>query len=402
AERRQNHNDQFSGIFRTVSHLQSRDHRRSRRDADQQTLFERHAPRHVNGLVVGHGDDLVNVIPAQNAGNKTASEPLNLVRPRWSAREDCAICRLHGYRLERRLLWFYVFADAGERPARADTRDQKIHAPVRVFPNLGTGSFEVNLRIGRVVKLLEHVGIGSAGNQFLGFQNGSLHSAGTRRKDDFCAQSQQQHAPLQAHGLGHGEDELVAFHGGYKGESDSGVAAGGLDQNGFPGLNPSGTLGIGDHADANAVFYAGQGILAFQLRHHVGNRSLRNPVQTHQRRVANQFRYILCNPHRFSILGIANRFFRFAESAADRISDFPPLVNTTNSTSLLVYIAGTQITHPYNQPRPRSLQIPIVPPATRRSTISLTLPRLSPSHPRQDAPPFLGRNREPSRHSRYF
>src|ERR1019366_440978 len=62
------------------------------------------------------------------AGKKPPADSLNFVRPGWSAGEDCAVCRLDGHRLERRLLWFYVFADAGERPARADAGDQKIGA----------------------------------------------------------------------------------------------------------------------------------------------------------------------------------------------------------------------------------------------------------------------------------
>ena len=118
-------------------------------------------------------------------------------------------------------------------------------------------------------------------------------------------EGEQQHAPLQAHGLGHGEDEFVAFHGGHKGESDSRVAAGRLDQNGFAGLNPAGTFGIGNHAHADAVFYTGQGILAFQFCHDFGDRAFGNPVEPHQRSVADQFGYILCDFHSFSILSTA-------------------------------------------------------------------------------------------------
>ena len=39
-------------------------------------------------------------------------------------------------------------------------------------------------------------------------------------------------------------------------------------------MNPSGALGIGNHAHPNAVLYAGQGILALQLRHDFGSRDI--------------------------------------------------------------------------------------------------------------------------------
>jgi hypothetical protein len=56
--------------------------------------------------------------------------------------------------------------------------------------------------------------------------------------------------------------------------------------------------GIGNHAYTDAVFHAGQGILAFQFRHHLGTHSLRNPVQAHQGRMPNQLRHILCDFHK--------------------------------------------------------------------------------------------------------
>src|SRR5208282_4234813 len=125
---------------------------------------------------VAYGDDLVNVIPAQDARNKTGADTLNLVRRWLSTREDRAISRLHGHCLERRLFRFYIFGYAGYSAAGADARDQKIDAPVGILPDLRTGGFEVNLRICRVVKLLQHVPVWIARKQFLGFQNRPLHS----------------------------------------------------------------------------------------------------------------------------------------------------------------------------------------------------------------------------------
>src|SRR5208283_526977 len=161
AERRQNHDNQFTRIFRTARYAQCRDHRRSRRDADQQTFFERKTPRHLDGLIVANGDDLVNEILAQNARNEASADSLNLVWGGLATGKHWTFGRFHGHRLERWLLRLDVFRNAGDGSTRADTGDEKIHAPVRVRPNLRTGGLEVNFRIGRVIKLLEHVAIGS-------------------------------------------------------------------------------------------------------------------------------------------------------------------------------------------------------------------------------------------------
>ena len=73
------------------------------------------------------------------------------------------------------------------------------------------------------------------------------------------------HAALEAHGLGHGEDELVALDRGDKGQGDAGVAAGRLDEDGLAGRDFAGLLGGIDHGEADAVLDARYGVLAFQL-----------------------------------------------------------------------------------------------------------------------------------------
>ena len=98
-----------------------------------------------------------------------------------------------------------------------------------------------------------------------------------------------------AHRLRHGEDELVALHRRDKGEGDAGVAAGGFDQNGFAGLDFARLLGVFDHRQADAVFHAGERILAFELGNNGGGQSGGNTVEPHQRGVSNQFSHIRGN-----------------------------------------------------------------------------------------------------------
>ena len=90
---------------------------------------------------------------------------------------------------------------------------------------------------------------------------------------------------------------LVALDRGDEGETDSGVAAGRLDEHGFAGLDFPGALGLCDHADADAVFHAGQRILALEFRHDLGDAALGDFVQPNQRRVADQLCDVFCDFH---------------------------------------------------------------------------------------------------------
>src|SRR5580698_4797851 len=100
SERRQNHNDQFPGIFRTTRHLQSRNHSCSRRNANQQTLFEWKPSRHIDCVIIAYRDDLINIFATQDARDKTSADSLNLVWRRLSAGKHGTVTRLDGNSLE--------------------------------------------------------------------------------------------------------------------------------------------------------------------------------------------------------------------------------------------------------------------------------------------------------------
>src|SRR5262249_12959074 len=80
-------------------------------------------------------------------------------------------------------------------------------------------------------------------------------------------------------------------------KANSSVAAGRLNQHGFPRSNFAGALRFIDHAHADAVLHAGAGIPAFQLSQNFGLASIRNPVEPHQRRVPDELRNIVCDFH---------------------------------------------------------------------------------------------------------
>ena len=65
----------------------------------------------------------------------------------------------------------------------------------------------------------------------------------------------------------------------------------------YPGL-----WAVWTHRVANAVFHAGERILAFQLRNHGGRQSGRHTIQSHQRGAPDQLRHIRGNTrHLFSL-----------------------------------------------------------------------------------------------------
>ncbi len=124
-----------------------------------------------------------------------------------------------------------------------------------------------------------------------------FHALRSGCENDFGAKGAQQNATLQAHGVGHGDDQPVAFHRGDERQADAGIAAGRLDQDGLAGVNITGLLGFVDHADANAVFHAGDGVEAFQLGDDGRFGSGSDFVEPYQRSVTNQFGDIIGDFH---------------------------------------------------------------------------------------------------------
>ena len=89
--------------------------------------------------------------------------------------------------------------------------NQNVHAPVGVVPDLRAGGFEVNLGIGRIVELLQHVAVGSIGQNLFRFHDRARHSPRTGSKHDLRAEasSRTRRSRLMVSGIV--EDQLVSF-----------------------------------------------------------------------------------------------------------------------------------------------------------------------------------------------
>src|ERR1039457_2258252 len=71
--------------------------------------------------------------------------------------------------------------------------------------------FEVNLRIGGIVELLQRESVWGIGEDLLSFGDRTLHPGGTGSKNDFRTQGDKQNPPLQAHGFWHSQNDSVPF-----------------------------------------------------------------------------------------------------------------------------------------------------------------------------------------------
>ena len=174
------------------------------------------------------------------ARDEAGADSLNFMWTRLSAREHGALRGFNCDGFERRLLRLDVFAHTGQRAASSNARDQDVDFAIGVFPYLGAGGFAMDLRVRRIVELLQHVTVWSGGDQFFGFRDRAFHALGARREHDFGAEGAQHHPTFHAHGFRHGDDELVAFGRSNECQSDAGVAAGRLDQRCLAGLDFAG------------------------------------------------------------------------------------------------------------------------------------------------------------------
>ena len=118
--------------------------------------------------------------------------------------------------------------------------------------------------VGGVLKLLKDDRAGDRIAQLLGSLYCSWHAVLARCELHRCAVGLYEVATLHAHGLGHGEDELVALHRRHQSQAHTCVAARRLDD-GCAGLKDAFRFGILDHGECHAVFHASAGVEIFHL-----------------------------------------------------------------------------------------------------------------------------------------
>ena len=107
-----------------------------------------------------------------------------------------------------------------------DQRVQPAREIVQDFLRCGT---RMHSDVGRVFKLLWNPGAACLCAQFFGAFNGALHALFLGRQVKLRAIGQHQAAPLDAHAVGHHQNDFVALDGRHQRQTDAGVARGRLN-----------------------------------------------------------------------------------------------------------------------------------------------------------------------------
>ena len=187
-------------------------------------------------------------------------------------------------------------ADPGDGPPGAHARHQDVDPAVGVGPDLLGRGAHVDLGIGGVLELLGHVEVTVALDDLLGLGDGAPHAVGPGGEHQLGPVAAQQHPALLAHGLGHGEDALVAAGGAHHGEGDAGVTAGGLDHGGA-GPQQTRLLGGVDHRHGDAVLDAAGRIEELELGGDPGTRTVGHVAQPDEGRATDQLGDVVRDAH---------------------------------------------------------------------------------------------------------
>ncbi len=180
-------------------------------------------------------------------------------------------------------------ADAGDRTAGADARDDDVDGAIGIVPDFFGRRNLVNIRIGFVFELLRHDRARRFINQLLGAIDGAAHALFRRRELEFRPQQDQHLAALDRHRFRHDQDQLVALGCGDERQGDAGIARGRFDDRTARLQQPPGFEGF-DHRYADAVLDRSHRVEEFELGQHrcLGAIDLRQTRQTDQGRVAHR------------------------------------------------------------------------------------------------------------------
>ena len=243
--------------------------RRPRGDAHQHALFARAAAGvFASGFCIDL-DHAVEQAGVQVLGDEARANALDGVGCRCAAR-DHGRCR--GFHREYLELWELGLEHAGgarEVAAGAHAGDERVQPVGEVGQDFLGGGAHVDVDVGRVFKLLRNPRAGGLCLQFLGAGDGALHALFAGRQVKLRAVGQHQAAALNAHAVGHHQNQLVALDGGHQGQANARVARGGLDD-GAAGLQRARFFCVFHHGQRNAVLDRATGVAALGFHPHVG------------------------------------------------------------------------------------------------------------------------------------
>ncbi len=280
--------------------LQGPDDRHAAGAADEQALLLGEAAGHLEGVLVGHGDDLVGHVPVVGARPEVLADALDQVRTAGAAGVDRAL-RVRADHLDRAVAdLLEVASGAADRAAGADARDEVGDLPLRLLPQFGTGGLVVRARVVRVGVLVRLPGARRLGDQPVGdvvVRVRVLGVDGGRADDDLGSVCAQHVDLVRGHLVRADEDALVALLLGDDGEPDARVPTGRLDDR-AAGLQLPALLGRLDHAQRDAVLHRPAGVEVLDLGQDGRLDTCRDVAQPHQRGVADKTDHRIVELHR--------------------------------------------------------------------------------------------------------
>ena len=207
-----------------------------------------------------------------------------------------------GFHRHHAQLWRSLLEQActsGDCAAGAHPGDKAIDHTIAVVPDLlGSGAF-MHRRIGRIVELLQQIGLGNLLHQLTGQGDRPRHAFGAIGELQLCAVGPQHGPAFGAHRIRHGEDEPVAPRGSHHRQGNSGVATGGLHQHRVAWLDRAVGLGLEHHGAGDAVLDGRRWIETLQLGQQLSPTAelSRKAVEPHQRSAADQGGDVGSNGH---------------------------------------------------------------------------------------------------------
>ena len=166
--------------------------------------------------------------------------------PRRLPREDSGGGGFYRHDVHPGLLLLQILPHPGDGAPGAHTGYEDIHSSVGVGVDLRPGGLPVGFGVGGVDKLSSDKAVGNLLGQCFRLVNGPLHPLGPRGEHQLRAIGGHQLPPLQAHAVGHDNDEPVAPGCRHRRQADAGVAAGGLNDH-RPRLQQPPGLCVVDH-----------------------------------------------------------------------------------------------------------------------------------------------------------
>ena len=208
--------------------------------------------------------DLIIDLRVESIRNEARADTLNLMRSGCALREDRRACGFYGDDLHVRVLRLQVFTDTGDGSARANASDEYVDLAVSVLPDLRAGRGDVSLRVSDVRELARDETVRSLLRELLSLRDGALHALRALGEDKLRAVRFEKRPALNAHCLRHREYDAIASRSGDRRETDAGIAAGRLDNDGS-GLQKTLRLGVIDHRARDTVLDASRRIKILEL-----------------------------------------------------------------------------------------------------------------------------------------